>query len=746
MKRILLIAFLLFWVAPVVTLGQGVYPPSTSGTPCPSHPGNKIVTWYGQRLSTAANDTFYIPDTSSATGFDLCAYSYFSFDFEITDKDTNIADSVFVRVYTQAEKSFPCSTLADVIDSATLAYAFDSSANSSNWANKTRWFPVPDSTNDQIYWDRYFFAQIITKTTGLSGRTYICTTDAQPPEGEVWGAAADSMWDWRTTASTPPETLNPTGELWGDKTDSVVMFNMRQSLSEVLVPTGNIWGAAGDSMVDFFESSEGLAEADIDEGIASIDYSDFISASGPDSACVLTFGDHATGYVIDSVVLKFVASAESTVMYPCTLSSYFLSGDTNLAHFGTFLDKSTPQKNIITTDTTTYRHNMAVSTSKESAWDILQVDSINIGFTSHYVGSTLVNEDFGIIKIYAVDILPYYDSVTANALVPEAAVDEGINAIDYTDFIFAMDQDTGSLFAITDDGGSALYLVDSVVLAFVASVGAAVDDPCTVKTVFMIGDTTGNSWGNIGTESPGVTSAFKKHAIDVDTVTYYHSLVACPTKGTAWGLTQMDSINIGFVIGHGDVATAGGADVATRIYAVDVIPYYENKGLYESEIDETVLDQTDYIFIAAKDSFCAVPATATNDPYEEGQIDSVVVWFVGASDSTLANDDTIKWGLAWGDSSLHHGSMWYTDSLVKVAMDETIDTAQITFALCPSGSHEWTDNAIDSMLFVFGTHYEGQTAATNEGTFYIYQAGYRVYYNRNQSPNFKWKATIRAVE
>ena len=171
----LLKALAAFFLMSAVCFGQTV---TTTVTPVPSNPGNKIIEWYGERPTTAANDTFYIPDTSGAAGWDLGPYSMFSFDFEVTSLDSNIADSVYVRLYTQWEKD-----MSQVIDSATLTYAFDSSANDANWSSKRRWFAVADSTNDYPYWHRYAFAEVVVKTAGLSGTTYIDTTDRKAPEG-----------------------------------------------------------------------------------------------------------------------------------------------------------------------------------------------------------------------------------------------------------------------------------------------------------------------------------------------------------------------------------------------------------------------------------------------------------------------------------------------------------------------------------------------------------------------------------
>jgi hypothetical protein len=340
MKKFGGILAVLFVIVGIMALGQSWQQPPSEG--------NRIITYYGERLSTAANDTFWIPDTSSDHGIDLGPFSKFLFEFQVTDKDTFIADSVFVSLYTnwRTDTSY-------AKDSTTLTYAFDSSANDANWADKKKVFGVGDSTTSALVWDRYVAARVLIRTLGLSGTTYIDSTD--------------------------------TGTV-----------------------TGTCWGAAGDSMIDFNASGAGLLEADIDE--ATLDSTDYIYVTGIDSFCVIPAEDldtpHEAGH-IDSLVLWAVVDNDSTLITGDSLKWGLCWGDSALHHYGTF-HTDTVVFGLVTSTPQTITQAFAVDPVTGDNWTTAHVDSMFYVFGSHSLDTTAAGNT-GVLKILQVGHRVYFN-------------------------------------------------------------------------------------------------------------------------------------------------------------------------------------------------------------------------------------------------------------------------------------------------------------------------------------------------
>ncbi len=168
-------------------------------------------------------------------------------------------------------------------------------------------------------------------------------------------------------------------------------------------------------------------------------------------------------------------------------------------------------------------------------------------------------------------------------------------------------------------------------------------------------------------------------------------------------------------------------------------------GALEADIDEATVDYTDYIYVKGSDSACVIPCDNSNT-YETGIIDSVVVFLVAADDSAIMNTDTVKFGVLFGDSALHHwGGLFDSDTVQAFEIDSG-ETTTCSFALATQPSGKWIKDSLDAMNFGVIAHRQDTTVNGDNGEIRVFQVGYRAYYNRRFRPRPHIRATVYLKE
>lgn len=287
LKKLLLIALLLFWVTPV--LAQ------------PPHSGNgptyNMMTWWFNTTDPA--DTFWFPGVEVADvstpgidsvnipitwGIDLLPYNYLGIEVAIITGDTTLNDTLAVDIYTGYYGDADSVILAVSLDSINYGGIFDTCINFPDCNKATKWVDLREHTYaagaTPSWFQRYVWLRLRTRMTEIfrTDTTFTSTVEAN----DLWQAAdGDSLVDW--------------------------------------------WATGGD---DSWES-------EIDEAIGSTDFDDFISVSVKDSLMVMGISvpiAESPG-TIDSLVFTVVVKESLETTDPDLLRLGVVFGDSSLHYF-----------------------------------------------------------------------------------------------------------------------------------------------------------------------------------------------------------------------------------------------------------------------------------------------------------------------------------------------------------------------------------------------------------------------------
>lgn len=286
MKRLLLIAFLLFWMAPVAALAQAPY--------AGNGPTYSMMTWWFS--TTDPIDTLWFPGVEVADvstpgvdsvnipivwGIDLLPYNYLGIEVAIITPDTTLNDSLLVSLWTgyygHADSILSAVAVTQIRD-GTL---FDTCITFPSCPRAIKWTCLRDTAETTEYpWQRYFWLRLITHITTIFATDTVMTNTVEA--NDLWQAAdGDSLVDW--------------------------------------------WATGGD---DSWES-------EIDEAIGSTDFDDFISVSVKDSLMVMGISApiaESPG-TIDSFVFTVVVKESLETVDSDTLRLGIVFGDSSLHYF-----------------------------------------------------------------------------------------------------------------------------------------------------------------------------------------------------------------------------------------------------------------------------------------------------------------------------------------------------------------------------------------------------------------------------
>lgn len=152
----------------------------------------------------------------------------------------------------------------------------------------------------------------------------------------------------------------------------------------------------------------------------------------------------------------------------------------------------------------------------------------------------------------------------------------------------------------------------------------------------------------------------------------------------------------------------------------------------------------DWIYVKGKDSLVAFAMQASQVATSPGIIDSVVLTLVVSESLDVVASDTLRVGIAFGDSSLHHydslsAVSWGTN---QVILDNNAnDTLGWTFTLTPR-SLAWTRTTLDSMIVIFDPVHVDTTTAGAKGILQIVQMWVAAYHDRSYLvPTVKYRVT-----
>ena len=200
MKRFLLFLVILALTSPVF----GQESPQTiheSGK-------NQVIVSYGE--ITAPNDTFWIPghtvlsylDADSTNdpnvwGINLSQHRLLGVEVIIIQPDTTLNDSLLVDLWTGYYGHKDSLILAAAATQITDGTLFDTCITFPTCPKARHWYFLSDSTESPEYWwQRYAWLRLRTHMTEIF-RTDTTFTGA--PDGDVWAADGDSLYDWNTT-------------------------------------------------------------------------------------------------------------------------------------------------------------------------------------------------------------------------------------------------------------------------------------------------------------------------------------------------------------------------------------------------------------------------------------------------------------------------------------------------------------------------------------------------------------------
>ena len=176
---------------------------------------------------------------------------------------------------------------------------------------------------------------------------------------------------------------------------------------------------------------------------------------------------------------------------------------------------------------------------------------------------------------------------------------------------------------------------------------------------------------------------------------------------------------------------------------------------WETEIDEAIgaTDWADFVCVSGKDSLlvCALDGPIAENP---GTIDSVVFTVIVKESLDVVSTDTLRLGIAFGDTSEHHfdslnvgasgsGAIWATQQTVTEYPAATShDTITYCFTTDPYGN-AWTRTTLDSILVIFDPVYVDTVAAGTAGLLKLVQFWAKTYHSRTELfPTLKYRATV----
>lgn len=291
----------------------------------------------------------------------------------------------------------------------------------------------------------------------------------------------------------------------------------------------------------------------------------------------------------------------------------------------------------------------------------------------------------------------------------ESCLDEGIGALDTTDYIYVVGSDSLCANAL-EDHTTGLF-TDSLIFTIVAGRESTTVAACTLGIALGIGDSSLHSYGlvTVGTQQNFPLSA------TVDTLTV---IFRVDPYGEPIDSMELDSLFVVFNAVHVDTTVNG--DVGElRVHLLDVA--YKTEGTFYTEIDDPAggLDYTDYVYPIASDSVIMFHLSSPDTAWAGGwHWDSVAVRVWAAVESTMVEACTLKYGLALQpDTSEHYygglAAKATVDDLVTVALRDN-DTLVLwkNFVTSPSGTN-FDSTVVDSLMFVLDCPYLDTTAYGN---------------------------------
>jgi hypothetical protein len=159
-----------------------------------------------------------------------------------------------------------------------------------------------------------------------------------------------------------------------------------------------------------------------------------------------------------------------------------------------------------------------------------------------------------------------------------------------------------------------------------------------------------------------------------------------------------------------------------------------------------------FAYITGKDSLLALSMNKMAAATNPGVIDSVVFGVALWESLTVVAPDTLRLGIAFGDSTEHHydsldigvkgsGVLWATQQAVTSAA-EARDTLEFTFTTDPYGN-PWTRTTLDSCILILDPVHIDTTSAGAAATLCIYDILPVTYHNRsNLFPAVKYRMTF----
>lgn len=291
----------------------------------------------------------------------------------------------------------------------------------------------------------------------------------------------------------------------------------------------------------------------------------------------------------------------------------------------------------------------------------------------------------------------------------ESCLDEGIGALDTTDYIYVVGSDSLCANAL-EDHTTGLF-TDSLIFTIVAGRESTTVAACTLGIALGIGDSSTHSYGlvTVGTQQNFPLSA------TLDTLTV---IFRVDPYGEPIDSMELDSLFVVFNAVHVDTTVNGDAG-ELRVHLLDVD--YKTEGTFYTEIDDAAgsLDYTDYVYPIASDSVIMFHLSSPDTGWAGAwHWDSVAVRVVVAVESTMVEACTLKYGLALQpDTSAHYyggpGATPTVDDLVTVALrDNDTLTLWHKFATSPSGTY-FDSTVVDSLMFVLDCPHLDTTAYGN---------------------------------
>ncbi len=173
-------------------------------------------------------------------------------------------------------------------------------------------------------------------------------------------------------------------------------------------------------------------------------------------------------------------------------------------------------------------------------------------------------------------------------------------------------------------------------------------------------------------------------------------------------------------------------------------------GLFWTQMNEA--DWDSFIWVGHKDSTVAMSMGTMAAAQNPGIIDSVE-FNVAYWDSTKTiHADTIRLGIAFGDSTLHHYDsldvvLWSNpfaldSSVSTVTTPRPRDTVTVCFPTDPRGN-TWTRTTLDSTIIVLDPVHVDTTSAGDNGLICVYRLWSTTYHNRGELfPGVRGRVTV----